>query len=187
MSLVLTDGDTYIHISDHQHNSLTWNAVNDWWWACCLPPPYKKRIWQSEITVIPLWGYYGDIKLMAKKPAKKETQQDRSNSDFIGFVNITLNDDELAQVDAALATIEPTELPNHLDYLLDIGKISFNYNRGSLNATLTVLEGISSGYAVSAYSDTLTESLLLLRMKVQNYLDKFPDIYANGGTRKRRG
>lgn len=124
---------------------------------------------------------------MAKKPAKKEPTTDRAASEFIGFVNITLNDDEMAQIDAAVDTLEPAALALHLDYLLDLGKVSLNYTRGSLNATLTVLEGASAGYAVSGYSDTLSEAILIVRLKVQNYLDKFPEIYTSGGTKKRRG
>lgn len=124
---------------------------------------------------------------MAKKPAKKEAAADRTAAEFIGFVNISLNDDEMAQIDAAAETQDATSLALHLDYLLDLGKVSLNYTRGSLNATLTVLEGASAGYAVSGYSDTLQEAILIVRLKVQNYLDKFPEIYTSGGTKKRRG
>jgi len=124
---------------------------------------------------------------MAKKPATPVPAPERKQSDFIGFVNIYLNEDELASIDVALENIEPNAMALHLDYLLDLGKVSLNYTRGSLNCTLTVLEGASAGYAVSGYSDTLIEAILITRLKVQNYLDKFPDIYTNGGTKKRRG
>jgi len=184
---LLTDGDTYIHITDHNHNALTWQTIKDWWWSSALPSPYKKRIWQSEVTIIPLWAYNGDVKLMGKKPATTTTPNtsERKQPDFIGFVNITLTDEELQFVDDA--DTDDTSMKNHLDYLLDIGKVSLNFNRGSMNATLTVMEGVSAGYAVSGYSDTLQEALIILRLKVQNYLDKFPEIYTNGGTKKRRG
>jgi len=187
MSLILTDGDTYIHIDDHKHNVETWESCYQWWWSCCLPPPYKKRIWQSDIQVIPLRFYHGDMLLMAKKASKQGEDKERGNPEFIGFVNITLNDDELALIDAAVLDNPLPDMPNHMDYLLELGKLSFNYTRGSIQCTLTVLEGAAAGYAVSGYSDTLIEAILLTRMKVQNYLDKFPDIYKNGGTRKRRG
>jgi len=124
---------------------------------------------------------------MAKKPAQTVTPvvNDRKQPDFIGFVNITLTDEELAHVDSADKDNEAMAL--HMDYLLDLGKLSLNYNRGSLNATLTVMDGASAGYAVSGYSDTLQEAIIIVRMKVQNYLDKFPEIYTSGGTKKRRG
>lgn len=187
MSLILTDGDTYVHIDDHRHNPLTWHAVYFWWFRCALPIAREKRIWQSEITVIPLRHFNGQIQLMAKKATKTDENKERGNPEFIGFVNISLNDDELALIDAALEGSPLHDMPNHMDYLLELGKLSFNYTRGSIQCTLTVLEGSSAGYAVSGYSDTLIEAILLTRMKVQNYLDKFPDIYKNGGTKKRRG
>lgn len=124
---------------------------------------------------------------MAKKPAKVTEKPTRGEAEFIGFVNISLNEEELGHVDAAVETFEPSSLALHLDYLLDLGKVSLNYTRGSVNCTLTVLEGVSAGYAVSGYSDTLPEAIIITRLKVQNYLDKFPEIYKNGGFRKRRG
>jgi len=119
------------------------------------------------------------------KPADKPATTERGTSDFIGFVNITLTDEEYQFVDEA--DKDAQSMINHMDYLLELGKISFNYTRGSINATLTVLEGVSAGYAVSGYSDTLAESVVILRLKVQNYLDKFDEIYKTGGTRKKRG
>ena len=120
----------------------------------------------------------------AKKPVEKE-KPGRDQAAFIGFVNITLSDEEFSQVDDA--DKDNDTMANHMDYLLELGKVSFNYVRGSINATLTVLEGVSAGYAVSSYSDTLPEAVIILRLKVQNYLDKFDEIYKGGGTRKKRG
>lgn len=124
---------------------------------------------------------------MAKKPTKDTPKTDRAGTEFIGFVNINLNDEELSLVDAAVAAADDADLPGNIDYLLDLGKLSLNYTRGSMNVTLTVLEGTSAGYAVSGYSDTLQEALFIVRMKVQNYLSEFPEIYKSGGTKKRRG
>lgn len=124
--------------------------------------------------------------MASKKKASTDVKPvERGSAEFIGFVNITLTDDEMAQVDEA--DHDEKAMAAHMDYLLELGKLSFNYVRGSLNATLTVLEGVSAGYAVSAYSDTMPESVIILRLKVQNYLDKFAEIYAGGGTRKKRG
>lgn len=119
------------------------------------------------------------------KPAPHSPATERGTPDFIGFVNITLSEDEYRLVDEA--DKDPAAMANHIDYLLELGKVSLNYTRGSVSCTLTVLEGVSAGYAVSGYSDTLPEAVTITRLKVQNYLDKFDEIYKGGGTRKRRG
>lgn len=118
----------------------------------------------------------------------KSTPVKGVKGDWIGFVNITLTDDEYADVDKELLDKKaPERFGAHLDYLLELGKVTFSVTNGSLVCALTVLEGLSAGYTVSSFSDGSLEALLLTRMKVQNYLDKFPDIYAGGGVKKKRG
>lgn len=117
----------------------------------------------------------------------QEVRNERETVQFVGFVNIYLDDAELKQIDAAMLQNPLPDMPLHIDYLMDIGKLTLNYNRGSIQATLTVLEGSSAGYAVSGYSDSLIEAILIVRLKVQNYLDKFPALYKNPDKKSRRG
>ena len=102
-------------------------------------------------------------------------------------VNIRLSDEELNEVDKLLPKADSGTLVECLDRLLEVGKVSFNWQKGSMNITLTVMEGKQAGYAVSAFSDSLNEAILILSVKVRNYLDSFSEIYSKGGTRTRRG
>jgi len=187
MTLILSNGDTFIHIDDHQHNGVTWNAIYQWWFKLAIAHNSPKRIWQSAIQIINLRHYGDEIKLMAKRPVSNVKNRESRQADFIGFVNINLTEEEWTVVDKTDMSAELLHMPLHIDYLMDIGKLSLNYSQGGIQVTLTVLEGLSAGYAVSAYSDNLIEALIVLRLKVQNYLDKFPEIYKSGGTKKRRG
>lgn len=121
---------------------------------------------------------------------KRNGKANEANTDvtWIGFVNITLSDEELATIDTELLDKKAGErFAGHLDYLLELGKVTFNFANGSLVCSLTVLEGASKGYTVSSFSDTPLEALLLTRLKVTNYLDKFQEIFEKGGTKRRRG
>jgi hypothetical protein len=124
---------------------------------------------------------------MATK-ANKETKTGKDDKvEFIGFVNISLSDAELAEIDKAMAGNELPNMALHVDYLMELGKVTFSYVRGSVQCTLTVLDGQQAGYAVSAFSDSLIESILMCRLKVQNYLDQFGEIYKKGGSSRKRG
>jgi len=185
MSYILRDRDVYVYCPGQDSIALMRYAV--WSWEFSLNGQIHgiKRVWTSEITIIHVNHYHGDMSAMTRKA--KDNKPVVQDNGFIGFVNIRLPEDELALVDKALSSKTPPDLGGQLEFLLDKGKISLNYVKGALNATLTVLEGASSGYAVSAFSDSTLESVLILRRKVELYLDQFPDLYANGGTKSRRG
>jgi len=185
MTVVLQSGDEYIHIDDHRHNDTTWHAINDWFWSVCFGTSKHKKVYHSQITIINLRHMRDDTMATKANNAKKKGAEEKV--DFIGFVNITLTDDEYAEIDKALEGDEVPNMPNHIDYLMELGKVTFSYLRGSVQCTLTVLEGKQAGYAVSAFSESLIESILLVRLKVQNYLDTFEDIYKKGGSARKRG
>jgi len=100
-------------------------------------------------------------------------------------VNITLSDAEIKEVDAALEADTAESFAQRLEYLLELGKVSFNYQKGSMNATLTVMEGVSAGYAVSAFGESTYDSAAFLQFKVERYLDKFAEIHEKGGQARR--
>lgn len=117
------------------------------------------------------------------------TKQTVPSGDWKGFVNVQPTDEEFAAIDKLLADKSiAKEVPAHLDYLLELGKVTFNYTNGSVSCALTILEGAQKGYTVSSFSDNLVEALLITRLKVQNYLPEFEAIFAGGGgLKKRRG
>lgn len=121
---------------------------------------------------------------MSRKPAKKK-EPVKSEFEFIGFVNITLTDAEIAEVDAAILQDETTTFSERVEFLLDFGKLSFNYQKGSMNCSLTVMEGVSTGYAVSAFGENVYDAIAFLQLKVVRYLDKFTEIYEKGGQARR--
>jgi len=116
-----------------------------------------------------------------KKPVENTGQ------DWRGFVNIDPTDEEWALIDKAVADKKVNEaVPGHLDYLLELGKVTFNYTNGSFVCSLTILEGAQKGFTVSSFSDNLVEALLTTRLKVQNYLPEFEVLFTTGGGQKRR-
>jgi len=119
---------------------------------------------------------------------KGKSPEANTNTEWRGFVNVMLTDNEFAAVDKELndKTINAS-VPGHLDYLLELGKVTFNYTNGSLVCSLTILEGQQKGFTVSSFSDSLVEALLLTRLKVQNHLAEFETIFAGGGLKRRRG
>jgi len=121
---------------------------------------------------------------MSRKPAKKK-ESVKSEFEFIGFVNITLTDSEIAEVDAALLQDKADTFSERVEFLLDFGKVSFNYQKGSMNCSLTVMEGVSTGYAVSAFGESVYDAIAFLQLKVVRYLDKFAEIYEKGGQTRR--
>lgn len=123
---------------------------------------------------------------MARRPAKKAPKE-AVEFEFIGFVNITLTDNELAEVDRSLSEQETDTFPPDIEALLELGKVSLNYVKGSVNVALTVMEGVAMGYAVSAWGEDVKEATHILRYKVHKYLDKFEEIYKGGGNTRRRG
>lgn len=117
----------------------------------------------------------------SKKPAEN------TSTEWRGFVNVNLSDEEWLAIDKAMADKKVVDgLPGHLDYLLELGKVTFNYTNGSLVCSLTILEGANKGFTVSSFSDNLVEALLTTRLKVQNYLPDFETIFNGGGGQKRR-
>lgn len=117
----------------------------------------------------------------AKKP------EANTSTDWRGFVNIEPTDDEWAMIDRAVADKEVSvQIPGTLDYLLELGKVTFNYTNGSCVCSLTVLEGVGKGLTVSSFSDNVVEALLTTRLKVQHYLPEFETIFLSGGGQKRK-
>lgn len=121
-------------------------------------------------------------------PARKAKQPaQNTGTDWRGFVNIELNDEQWAIIDKAASDKKVLEtLPGHIDYLLELGKLTFNYTNGSVVCALTILEGAQKGFTVSSFSDNLVEALLTTRFKVQEYLPEFETIFNNGGGMKRK-
>jgi len=123
-------------------------------------------------------------------PTRKadKTPVENTNSTWKGFVNVPLTDADWNTIDNALKDKKLVEgVPGHLDYLLELGKVTFNYSNGSISCSLTILEGAQQGYTVSSFSDSLIEALLTTRYKVQTYLPEFDNLFKNGAPRKRRG
>lgn len=120
----------------------------------------------------------------ARKTKKPEAN---TGTEWRGFVNVEPTDEEWTAIDKAFADKKVNEtVPGHLDYLLELGKVTFNYSNGSVSCSLTILEGVSKGLTVSSFSDSLVEALLTTRLKVQNYLPEFETLFAGGGGSKRR-
>lgn len=175
----------YVHIDDHKHNDLTAKFVRDWWFSCA-PVPHTKKVWFAQLNIISLRHYTGDTEV-ATNPRKAKKPSENVSGEWRGFVNVTLTDDEFATIDAALADKKyPPDLANSIDYLLELGKVTFNYVNGSVSCALTIQEGASKGLTVSSFSDTVTEALLITRLKVQNYLPQFEEIFAGGVKQTRR-
>jgi len=102
-------------------------------------------------------------------------------------VNVELTDSEWSIIDKEVADKKVNDtLPAHLDYLLELGKVTFNYTNGSVSCALTIQEGANKGFTVSSFSDNLVEALITTRLKVQNYLPDFESLFAGGGGSKRR-
>lgn len=175
---------TYIHVDDHRHNDLTACYVRDWLWSLA-PRPNKTKIWYAELHIIPLRHYKAEDTAMASRTKKTPTQN--TSGDWRGFVNVNLSEDEWAFIDKEMTDKKVGErLPSHLDYLLELGKVTFNYTNGSISCALTILEGAQKGFTVSSFSDNLVEALLTTRLKVQNYLPEFENIFAGGQKQQRR-
>jgi hypothetical protein len=120
----------------------------------------------------------------ARKPKKPEAN---TSTDWRGFVNVELTAEEWLAIDGEVVDKKVSErVPGHLDYLLELGKVTFNYTNGSISCSLTILEGAQKGFTVSSFSDNLIEALLTTRLKVQNHLSEFETIFAGGGGQKRR-
>lgn len=118
---------------------------------------------------------------------RKTKENANTNADWRGFVNVELTDDDWKAIDAALTDKKVSEqVAPSLDYLLELGKVTFNYTNGSVSCALTILEGASKGLTVSSFSDNLIEALFTTRLKVQNYLPDFETIFAGGGGKSRR-
>lgn len=175
----------YIHLDDHKHNRLTAEFLRDWYLYCCQPPPLKK-VWFAQLNIISLRHYTPEENTM---PTRSKTKKPDANTqgDWRGFVNVELTDEEWSQIDTAVADKKVNEsIPGHLDYLLELGKVTFNYSNNSVSCALTILEGVSKGLTVSSFSDNLVEALLTTRLKVQNYLPDFETLFTGGGGRKTR-
>ena len=156
------------------------------WYIGLIPyPPMYVKHNDHTFEVINL--KHTEVTTMPKQTQKTTPKTREGNPEFIGFVNIRLSDEELNEVDKLLPKADTGTLVECLDRLLEVGKVSFNWQKGSMNITLTVMEGKQAGYAVSAFSDSLNEAILILSVKVRNYLDSFSEIYSKGGTRTRRG
>lgn len=126
---------------------------------------------------------------MASNARKSKKPTENTSSEWRGFVNVNLTDEEWIAIDKAMSDKKINEsVPSHLDYLLELGKVTFNYTNGSLVCSLTILEGANKGFTVSSFSDNLVEALLTTRLKVQNYLPDFEAIFnGGGGTKRKRG
>lgn len=124
---------------------------------------------------------------MASNSRKSKKPAANTGADWKGFVNVELTDADWSTIDAALAdkTVNAT-IPGHIDYLLELGKVTFNYTNGSVSCALTILEGAQKGYTVSSFSDNLVEALLTTRYKVATYLPEFDAIFAGSGGQKRK-
>jgi len=122
---------------------------------------------------------------MGTRKAKKPVAN--TSADWKGFVNVDLTDDDWKAIDQAVSDKKVNEtIPAHVDYLLELGKVTFNYTNGSVSCALTILEGAQKGYTVSSFSDNLVEALLTTRYKVQTYLPEFDAIFAGSGKQTRR-
>jgi len=176
----------YIHIDDHKHNDLTAKFVRSWL-ISCFPSPHRKKVWFSQLNVIPLRHYAEDDNEMASNSRKPKATEKNTNTEWRGFVNVELSEQEWQDVDKEVSDKDVSKrIPAHLDYILELGKVTFNYTNGSVSCALTILEGTAKGLTVSSFSDNLIEALVATRAKVQNHLAEFEDIFANGGGQKRR-
>jgi len=145
----------------------------------------QSRFSDETIHLVPMHWFSMEDMDMARKP--KDKAKVEGNADFIGFVNITLTDDEMSQIDAYLEAKDPPELGANLEALLDVGKVSLNYQRGTLNVSCVVQEGEMAGYAVSAYGSSPLETTTILWFKIDRYLKDFKTIYEKGGNTRKRG
>lgn len=177
----------YIHIDDHRHNALTAMFVRDWW-LWCIPTPHKKKTWFAQLNIISLRHYWKED-TVAGNSRKPKKPVENTQGDWRGFVNVELTEQEWESIDKVVSDKKVNEtIPNHLDYLLELGKVTFNYTNGSVSCALTILEGAAKGFTVSSFSDNLVEALVTTRLKVQNYLPDFENIFSGaGGSKRRRG
>jgi len=178
----------YIHVDDHKHNELTAKFVSSWL-ISCFPSPHRKKVWFSQLNVIPLRHYTEGDNEMPNSSRKPKAKEQNTNTDWRGFVNVELTEEQWADVDKEVSDKKVMErLPHHLDYLLELGKVTFNYTNGSISCALTILEGAQKGFTVSSFSDNLVEALVATRCKVQFHLVDFEAIFnAGGNTKRRRG
>jgi len=175
----------YVHVDDHKHNTASANFLYSWW-LDCIPKPHTGRVWFAQLNMIPLRHYIKDDTMA--KPRKGKEPVANTSAEWRGFVNVDLRDDEWVIIDGEVA--DPSvnsRIPGHLDYLLELGKVTFNYTNGNVVCSLTILEGAQKGFTVSSFSDNLVEALLTTRLKVQNYLPEFEDLFKGGGSRRKRG
>jgi len=123
---------------------------------------------------------------MPGRTSKATSEQ--SGNGWRGFVNVELSEVEWQQVDKEVTDKKVSErVAGHIDYLLELGKLTFNYTNGSVSCSLTILEGVNKGLTVSSFSDNLIEALVANRLKVQNHLGEFEDIFAGKAPKRRRG
>jgi len=181
----LTD---YIHVDDHHHNDLTARYLRHWLIRCVVTLPNERKIWFAQLNLIPLRHYVKDDDVAGsnRKPKKAEAN---TSTEWRGFVNVELSEEEWAAVDKEVADKQVfSRLPSHLDYLLELGKVTFNYTNGSISCALTILEGVQKGFTVSSFSDNAIEALVTTRLKVQNHLAEFEAIFTgSGGNKRKRG
>jgi len=124
---------------------------------------------------------------MASSNRKPKATEKNTNTEWRGFVNVELSEQEWQDVDKEVSDKDVAKrIPAHLDYVLELGKVTFNYTNGSVSCALTILEGANKGFTVSSFSDNLIEALVATRAKVQNHLEEFEAIFNNGGGQKRR-
>lgn len=174
----LQNGDTYVWIPEHADKLLLRVVAVHWCYG-------RKRFEVSTVTFIKFQHW---LRETSYDMATDRKQVKNGNSDdFIGFVNIRLTDEQFAEIDMRVRSKKPEALENIMEFVLDKGKMSINYVRGSLNVTCTVLEGEMKGYAVSAFADSLYEAITILAYKIDKYLPQFAEIYKSGGQRSSRG
>ena len=174
----LADNEVFLYRRDWTNRVAMSLLVRLWFYA-------QDRFSDETIHLIPMHLFTMEDTAVSRKP--KEKSKVEGNADFIGFVNITLTDDEMGQVDAYLEAKDPPELGANLEALLDVGKVSLNYQRGTLNVSCVVQEGEMAGYAVSAYGSSPLETTTILWFKVDRYLKDFKTIYEKGGNTRKRG
>lgn len=173
----LHSGDTYVWIPESVNPVLLRVMVLHWLYGL-------KRFDDAQIVLIKFQHW---MRNNVDMPDKRKQKPQNSDNDFIGFVNIQLSDDEFAEIDKIVKSKDAPILEHLLEFLLDVGKISINYYKGSLNLTLVLLEGEMAGYGVSAFSDNLYETATIVAYKVEHYKEQFASIFKNGGQRRQRG
>lgn len=120
--------------------------------------------------------------------SRKENNTQGTSATWRGFVNITMGPEDWAAVDKARADkVWAGKLAEHIDFLLEQGKLTFNYNNGSISCALTMLEGVNAGLTVSSFSSDLTEAVITTRYKLETYGHLFNSFFEAGGKKSNRG